>query len=88
MPNAIVCEPALLKVKVPRFVNDADPVKKSNGVGNVLVTSIVAVGLFGYIYSLSRRQPIHADNVNAPIPRGARSALAIDREGEFVPVPA
>jgi inorganic phosphate transporter, PiT family len=58
------------------------------GVPGVLVTSIVAVGLFGYIYSLSRRQPIHADNVNAPIPRGARSALAIDREGEFVPVPA
>jgi len=53
-----------------------------------VVQPVVAVGLFGYIYTLSRRQPIHADNVNAPIPKGARSALAIEREGGFVAVPA
>lgn len=48
------------------------------GVPGVVITSLAAVAVFVSIYMLSRRQPITADNVNAPIPEGARSALALE----------
>ena len=48
------------------------------GVPGVLVTAVLAVCVFAGIYAVSRRNPVTADNVNAPIPEGAQSALAIE----------
>ncbi|MEA2615201.1 MAG: inorganic phosphate transporter, PiT family [Chloroflexota bacterium] len=54
------------------------------GVPGVVVTALVALAVFAGIWHTARRQPINAGNVNAPIPAGARSALALDREGAAV----
>ena len=48
------------------------------GLPGVLVTAVVAVCVYGAIYAASRLHPVTADNVNAPIPEGAPSALAIE----------
>jgi PiT family inorganic phosphate transporter len=49
------------------------------GVPGVVVVALIAAGIYAAIYAASRRQPVTADNVNAPIPKGALSALAIER---------
>jgi PiT family inorganic phosphate transporter len=50
------------------------------GVPGVVVTALIAIAIFLWIRRISLRQPINAGNVNAPLPAGARSALALDRE--------
>ncbi|MEA2669978.1 MAG: inorganic phosphate transporter, PiT family [Chloroflexota bacterium] len=54
------------------------------GVPGVIVTALIAVGVFLSIWMMARRTPITANNVNNPIPAGARSALALDVEGSAV----
>jgi inorganic phosphate transporter, PiT family len=54
------------------------------GVPGVIVTALIAIGVFLSIWTLARRSPITAHNVNNPIPAGARSALAL--EGSAVAV--
>jgi PiT family inorganic phosphate transporter len=49
------------------------------GVPGVLVTAILAVCVFAGIYATSRRNPVTPENVNAPMPEDATSALAIER---------
>lgn len=51
--------------------------KGIGGLAGVVVTAFVAVLVFAGIYVASRRAPITADNVNAPIPQNARSAMAV-----------
>jgi PiT family inorganic phosphate transporter len=50
------------------------------GLPGVFVTALLAVSVFGSIWLLARRQPITANNVNAPLPLGARTALALGIE--------
>jgi PiT family inorganic phosphate transporter len=54
------------------------------GVPGVIVTALIAIGVFLSIWMMARRTPITANNVNNPIPAGARSALALDLEGSAV----
>jgi PiT family inorganic phosphate transporter len=48
------------------------------GLPGVVITGICAIVVYTSIYLASRRQPVTATNVNAPIPAGARSALAFE----------
>ncbi|HEX3606253.1 MAG TPA: inorganic phosphate transporter [Candidatus Dormibacteraeota bacterium] len=56
------------------------------GVTGVVITAILAAGVFAGIFVISRRQPVTADNVNAPIPAGARHALAFEADEDAVAV--
>jgi inorganic phosphate transporter, PiT family len=61
------------------FGASANAIARSfGGFPGVAVTAVLAVVLYAWIYLLSRRQPVTATNVNAPIPVGARSALAME----------
>ncbi len=46
------------------------------GLPGVIATAAAAVLVFAGIYLLSRREPVTADNVNAPLPKNARTAMA------------
>jgi inorganic phosphate transporter, PiT family len=48
------------------------------GLPGVFITGIIALTVYASIYLASRRRPVTATNVNAPIPVGARSALAFE----------
>ena len=47
------------------------------GLPGVITTATIAVAIFTTIYLLSRRTPITAENVSAPLPQGATHALAM-----------
>jgi inorganic phosphate transporter, PiT family len=53
-------------------------VRGIGGLPGVIVTALLAIALFASLWLVSRRQPVTPGNVNAPIPAGARSALAVE----------
>jgi PiT family inorganic phosphate transporter len=56
--------------------------KRIGGLPGVLATALVAVLVFAGIYLLSRRAPVTADNVNAALPKNARTAMATQKATE------